>query len=527
MNFDVSARTIFFARHGSHAYGLNIESSDEDYKGICIKPKEFYFGVLNSFEQHEHMGSKSDGIDSVTYSLDKFCKLAMDCNPSIIEVLHVSESDVLKIDAFGEELRHHRNDFISKKAKFTFSGYAHAQLQRIKSHRSWLLNPPKDKPERSSFHLSETSKVSASELGAFNASIQSGLEIELPKDVLTLYTREKAYQSAFQHYTQYVNWIKTRNSARAELEAKFGYDTKHGMHLIRLMRMCKEILASGKVNVKRDDREDLLLIRSGSRSYDNLIEEADNLNEECDKLYVTSTLQKEPNRKMLDTMIVSLTSRYISLYGLRMRTTLRGLRRVIFETLNEVTFKPRRERPSVYSNLGVKNKVVNIKTDSPAMKAIDQDLVDMTIDAYEKIGGHPKINAMGDLANEYTDIVTADIDDDPEPDLYVSGKMKHGKMKVGASATDGTAIAKNFMYNLKKQLHTNGWWAEVSDAPAHIALNKLGIRPVEDEAKVRALVGDDIVWHGEHPEGKFKGTHGWYTRKIGGIPHTKIIVGDI
>ncbi len=35
------------------------------------------------------------------------------------------------------------------------------------------------------------------------------------------------------------------------------------------------------------------------------------------------------------------------------------------------------------------------------------------------------------------------------------------------------------------------------------------------------------TWHGEHPEGKFPGTKGWYTRKIGGIPHAKIIVGDV
>ena len=54
------------------------------------------------FEQHEHMGSKSDGIDQVVYSLEKFASLAADCNPSIIEVLHVDENDIIKIDEFGE-----------------------------------------------------------------------------------------------------------------------------------------------------------------------------------------------------------------------------------------------------------------------------------------------------------------------------------------------------------------------------------------------------------------------------------------
>ena len=32
-------RTIFFARHGSHAYGLSTPTSDEDWKGVAIPPK--------------------------------------------------------------------------------------------------------------------------------------------------------------------------------------------------------------------------------------------------------------------------------------------------------------------------------------------------------------------------------------------------------------------------------------------------------------------------------------------------------
>jgi predicted nucleotidyltransferase len=55
MNFDVEARTIYMARHGSHAYGLNTPDSDEDFKGICVKPKEAYFGFTQRFEQHEHI----------------------------------------------------------------------------------------------------------------------------------------------------------------------------------------------------------------------------------------------------------------------------------------------------------------------------------------------------------------------------------------------------------------------------------------------------------------------------------------
>jgi len=45
------------------------------------------------------------------------------------------------------------------------------------------------------------------------------------------------------------------------LEAKFGFDTKHAMHLIRLLRMAREILETGVVHVKRPDAEELSAIR--------------------------------------------------------------------------------------------------------------------------------------------------------------------------------------------------------------------------------------------------------------------------
>jgi len=338
MNFDVSARTILLVKHGSHAYGTNVEGSDEDFKGVCIKPRVAYFGFTERFEQFEHMGSKSDGIDKVIYSLEKFASLAADCNPNIIEVLHVAEKDVMIIDEFGQMLRSRRNDFLSKKAKFTFAGYAHAQLKRIKTHRAWLLEKPKE-PKRSDFRLPETNHVSKSELGAFDSLLnlksiddeaqtveraeeiaqaaRLTLGVELPRDVVTLFTREKAYQAAKAHYEQYLNWVKTRNPKRAAMEEQFGYDTKHGMHLWRLQTMGVEILRDHIVNVDRTniDREKLLQIRNGKVSYDELVEGAERLEREGEELYKTSTLRKEPDRNALSNFVVDLTTSYLQRYG--------------------------------------------------------------------------------------------------------------------------------------------------------------------------------------------------------------------
>jgi predicted nucleotidyltransferase len=311
INFDAYERSILYVKHGSHAYGLNVPTSDEDFKGVCIPPKDSYYGMLNKFEQIENMDSKSEGHDSVIYSLNKFVTLASDCNPNIIEILFVDDSDVIKIDKFGEELKSFRENFISKKIKFTFAGYAAAQLARIETHRKWLLDPPKEAPKRSDFRLSDTDLVSKSELGAYDSLAEKNPDIVLPKNIVTLFTKEKQYYSALTKWKQYQNWKLERNPQRAVMEAKFGLDTKHAMHLIRLMRMCKEVLTSGKVNVKREDKEELLDIRLGRRSYDSLIEETKKLNETVEQLYKTSSLRTEPDKQSINKFLINLTDKYL------------------------------------------------------------------------------------------------------------------------------------------------------------------------------------------------------------------------
>ena len=307
----VLPRTIFLTRHGSHAYGTNIEGSDTDFKGVCIPTIEYFLGFNKKFEQLERSANAGHPHDLVIMSLNKFAALAAECNPNIIEILHVSDDDIFHIDDFGEELRSMKDMFLSTKARHTFSGYAHAQLRRIKTHRSWLLNPPKEKPTRLAYGLSETTKVSKSELGAFDALVEQNIEADLTKEVLTLFLREKQYNAAKTHWDQYESWKVKRNSDRAILEAKFGYDTKHAMHLVRLMRMCKEILVEGKVHVRRQDKNDLLAIREGRWTYDQVVDHAETLDAQCGEEYKRSPLPHHVDRDAIDARIISMTERYL------------------------------------------------------------------------------------------------------------------------------------------------------------------------------------------------------------------------
>jgi hypothetical protein len=147
--------------------------------------------------------------------------------------------------------------------------------------------------------------------------------------------------------------------------------------------------------------------------------------------------------------------------------------------------------------------------------------------SYAYVGGHANYKSAGDVRTSDTAVFALiDVDDDREVDAVRMNKGTSFGLKSIASATDGSQDAKSKLKDrIGKELTSRGYYAEVSDAAAAVALKK-GAPPISSERVVRTILGGkDIEWHGENPDGKFPGTYGWYTRVIGGDPHTKIMVG--
>jgi len=120
--------------------------------------------------------------------------------------------------------------------------------------------------------------------------------------------RERRYTSIREDWKKYNHWKRTRNPARAKLEAEYGYDTKHGAHLVRLLRMGREILETGEVHVWRggpdgpNDREELLAIRGGEWDYDQLVGWAEEQDEDLKRMYDAReyVVRSSPRRVEID-----------------------------------------------------------------------------------------------------------------------------------------------------------------------------------------------------------------------------------
>ena len=98
---------------------------------------------------------------------------------------------------------------------------------------------------------------------------------------------------------------------RKRIMAKFGYDTKNASHLVRLYRMGVEFVETGELTVYRPDREELLAIKNGEWTLEQVKEEAARLEEKMCAAKENSPLPTEPNTHVAESLLVNLTLEHI------------------------------------------------------------------------------------------------------------------------------------------------------------------------------------------------------------------------
>lgn len=339
-----NVNTIVQHYAGSLAYGTNLPTSDVDIRGIfCAEPQCIrtpYYPVREVTLEDEE--------DGKLYELSNFMKLYTDGNPNILETLWVDYSDIISDSPTYSYLRGYRAKLLSSKIAFTFSGYAISQLKRIKGHNKWINNPqPVKKPMHidylkmvqnftvekvlprdfrlalyagshtlvyygdNMFGLVE-GKYGCAVLdadGDFNISVKQHAnrdeEHREQPAIIFRYIRDE-YRQAKERHRTYWEWKANRNKKRSALEEKFGYDCKHAMHLVRLLRMGEEILSGKGVIVKRPDAQELLGIRNGGWSYEELLDYAEGKDKLIrEELYKNTSLPKHPNIKLASEVLMN------------------------------------------------------------------------------------------------------------------------------------------------------------------------------------------------------------------------------
>lgn len=318
---------------GSISYGTNLPTSDVDFRGVfCGDP----VNVRTPFYTVRECEDVSEE-DTKLYELAHFMKLCVDCNPNIIETLWCDESDITFRTPAYDLLREHRSLMLSSKIAFTTSGYAISQLKRIKGHNKWINNPQEKQPPVPKSFVSMIQYFGEKKMLKYNIDewnegyrlIPYGGEVygvyaengrqlfdrfgklntnfegeradyeSRPPIMIVKYNKEVFNEFKTKH-ENYWRWKENRNESRSTLEEQHGYDTKHAMHLVRLLRMGVEALRDEEIVVKRPDAKELLGIRNGDMTYEEIVAYAESMDTEVREVWYKKTkLRKKADLKQV------------------------------------------------------------------------------------------------------------------------------------------------------------------------------------------------------------------------------------
>lgn len=119
-------------------------------------------------------------------------------------------------------------------------------------------------------------------------------------------------------YAQLQKMVRVDKDAQGKRLAtiqKYGYDTKNAMHLIRLLKMGIEILTEGEVNVLRHDNRELMDIRNGKYTREEIEGEAKRLQNLLDAAYVNTTIPTKPDYDKINAWVTDVQRRSLDWRG--------------------------------------------------------------------------------------------------------------------------------------------------------------------------------------------------------------------
>ena len=299
-------------RIGSHLYGTNTPSSDEDYSGVFIADETYYLGLhsieqidLSEVSKNETGKNNSDAVDRVCYELRKFIRLAMENNPNVLEQLFVNGENILSLDEFGAKLLAAKHLFPHKGLKHKFCAYAYQQRKKmvIRTDKFYELKNAQEWLEK------------------FNQPTMYMVELK-DKNLPFMMFKEKHIHIGDLDFemTRQLKWVKKKIEERLEkvgnrkeLYLSKGYDTKFASHTIRLLLEVLEILETGNLEFPLKDRQVILDIKEGKWTITEVLDYSYQLEQEIESLYEKSFLPKNPQIDKINDLSIALIKSF--LYG--------------------------------------------------------------------------------------------------------------------------------------------------------------------------------------------------------------------
>lgn len=344
-------RILLEAVSGSNAYGLATPASDVDLRGIFVMPEDDFLG-MSTLEQVNDAKN-----DEVYYEIGRFFQLLVKSNPTIMELLAMPKDCIRISNPLLDQIP--LKAVLSKECRFSFAGYARAQLKKAHGLNKKVLNPMDQKRKSilefcfvlegngtipvkkwlnehsweqkncglvnlahgqglyALFHAGEKAielgfKGIAKKDTSNNVSLTS-VPKNMPVAAYMTFNLD-GYIRYCKDYKNYWEWVEKRNETRYENTIRHGknYDAKNMMHTFRLLDMAEEIAVHQELRVRRPNRDFLMKVRGGEFMYQELLKLAEEKVEKIDNLFESSGLPDKPDADLLNTVLINIRK---AIYG--------------------------------------------------------------------------------------------------------------------------------------------------------------------------------------------------------------------
>jgi len=256
---------ILLGLGGSHAYGMNTESSDLDVRGVALNLKEEIL-LGTDFEQVVNVDT-----DTTIYSFNKMLQLLSSNNPNTIEILGCKPEHYLFVSDIGQLLLENRKLSLSKICIHTFGGYASSQLRRLENKAARLVG----QAQNEEYILKSIQNAKYDFKNRYYPYDESAVKLYIDESIQDGYDSEIFMDINLQHYplrdwagmwNEMKSIVSSYNKIGKRNEKAMSHDKlgKHMAHLIRLYMMCIDILEKEEIITYRTVEHDLLMkIRNG------------------------------------------------------------------------------------------------------------------------------------------------------------------------------------------------------------------------------------------------------------------------
>ena len=315
---NLGKNVIIITLGGSHAYGTDNENSDLDIRGCALNSK-MQILTNENFEQFVN-----EETDTTIYAFNKLVSLLSSVNPNTIEMLGNKPEHYFYVHPIGQELIDNAHLFLSKRASYSFGGYATAQLRRLENKSNRLVGQEQlenyiyNTLQHVSENFEEKYGIPAGQISLYiDKAVNPDMVTEIFMDANLKHYPVRDYTEMWAELKNVIKSYKNigaRNNKAIE-HNKLG---KHMMHLIRLYMMCLDILEKEIIVTYREAEHDLLMdIRNGKFLDDDkqpipeFYEMVNDYEKRLEYAKNNTSLPDKPDYKKINEFVASVNERVV------------------------------------------------------------------------------------------------------------------------------------------------------------------------------------------------------------------------